>query len=150
MPDRLSGADLQVERAQFMVFTKRLREGIRRGRIKCSVRIWIRPHVKAGGRYRMDEGQIVVDSIVPIRVADITHDLARESGFSSVKELLETAKHGAGDNVYLIRFRYLAPGAWDVQPTAGEERHESRRSQLLRRIRSIKPKRLPMKTKRAH
>jgi hypothetical protein len=31
-----------------MVFTKRLREGIRRGRIKCSVRIWTRPHVKAG------------------------------------------------------------------------------------------------------
>ena len=150
MPDRLSGADLQVERAQFMVFTKRLREGIRRGRIKCSVRIWMRPHVKAGGRYRMEEGQIVVDSITPIRLKDITSDLARESGFSSVKDLLETAKHGAGDNVYLIRFRYLAPGAWDVQPTAGEERHESRRSQLLRRIRSIKPKQLPMKTKGPH
>ena len=50
-----------------MVFTKRLREGIRRGRIKCSVRIWTRPHVKAGGRYRMDEGHTVVDSIAPIR-----------------------------------------------------------------------------------
>src|SRR6186997_3729347 len=142
MLDKLSGADLQVERAQFMVFTKRLREGIRRGRIKCSVRIWTRPHVKPGGRYRMDEGQIVVDSITPIRLADITHDLARESGFSSVKDLLETAKHGAGDNVYLIRFRYLAPGAWDVQAAAGKDRHESRRSQLLRRIRSIKPKQL--------
>jgi len=99
-----------------MVFTKRLREGIRRGRITCSVRIWMRPHVKAGGRYRMDEGHIVVDSIVPIRLADITHDLARGSGFKSVKDLLETAKHGAGNNVYLIRFRYLRPGAWDVQP----------------------------------
>jgi hypothetical protein len=43
-----------------MVFTKRLREGIRRGRIRCSVRIWIRPHVKVGGRYRM-EGYIVID-----------------------------------------------------------------------------------------
>ena len=141
-----------------MVFTKRLREGIRRGRIKCSVRIWIRPHVKAGGRYRMDEGQIVVDSIVPIRLADITHDLARESGFSSVEDLLQTAKHGRGDNVYLIRFRYLPPGAWDVQGTAGENRNEKRtesgsqsssdsRSQLLRRIRGSKPTRLPIKTK---
>ena len=55
-----------------MVFTKRLRDGIRRGRIRCSVRIWTRPHVKAGGRYRMDEGSIVVDSIVPIALADIT------------------------------------------------------------------------------
>ena len=97
-----------------MVFTKRLREGIRRGRIRCSVRIWKRPHVKVGGRYRMDEGQVVVDSILPIDLADITYDLARESGFASVKDLLEIARHGSGDNVYLIRFHYLPPGAWDV------------------------------------
>lgn len=97
-----------------MTFSKHLREGIRRGRIRCSVRIWTRPHVKAGGRYRMDEGEIVVDSIVPIRIADITHDLARESGFSSVNDLLTTAKHGSGNNVYLIRFHYLPPGGWDA------------------------------------
>jgi hypothetical protein len=125
-----------------MVFTKRLREGIRRGRIRCSVRIWMRPHVKAGGRYRMDEGQIVVDSIKPIRLADITHDLARESGFSSVKDLLQTAKHGRGDNVYLIRFRYLPPGAWDVQRTAAAPRSSSHsRTELLRRIRGSTPRR---------
>jgi hypothetical protein len=62
----------------------------------------------------MDEGEIVVDSIAPIRIADITHDLARESGFSSVDDLLQTAKHGRGDNVYLIRFHYLPPGGWDT------------------------------------
>ena len=97
-----------------MVFTKRLRDGIRRGRIKCSVRIWKSPHVKAGGRYQMDDGHIVVDSIAPITIADITHDLARESGFTSVEDLLGIAKHGSGDNVYLIRFHYLPPGAWDT------------------------------------
>ena len=62
----------------------------------------------------MDEGQIVVDSIVPIGIADITYDLARESGFNSVDDLLQTAKHGAGNNLYLIRFHYLPPGAWDA------------------------------------
>src|SRR5580692_39208 len=97
-----------------MVFTKRIREGVRRGRIRCSVRIWTSPHVKAGGHYRMDDGQIVVDSITPIRLTDITHDLARESGFTSVDDLLQTAKHGRGHNVYLIRFYYLPPGAWDA------------------------------------
>lgn len=70
--------------------------------------------MKAGGRYRMDDGQIVVESIVPIAITDITHDLARESGFGSVEALLQTAGHGGGDNVYLIRFHYLPPGAWDV------------------------------------
>jgi hypothetical protein len=96
-----------------MVFTKRLREGIRRGRIRCSIRVWMRPHVKVNGRYPMDDGHIVVDSIVPIEIDDITEDLAQESGFDSVKDLLRIAKHGRGDNVYLIRFHYLPPGAWD-------------------------------------
>jgi hypothetical protein len=36
----------------------------------------------------MDDGQIVVDSIERIRLKDITHDLALESGFDSVKDLL--------------------------------------------------------------
>ena len=98
-----------------MVFTKPLRDGIRRGRIKCSVRVWTRPHVKAGGRYQMDDGHIVVDSIEAITIADITYDLARESGFASVDDLLQIARHGSGDNVYLIRFHYLPPGAWDTQ-----------------------------------
>jgi hypothetical protein len=96
-----------------MLFAKHLRERIRRGRIRCSVRIWTRPHVKVGGRYRMDDGHIVVDSIASMRVADITDDLARESGFGSVDDLLRIARHGRGNNVYLIRFHYLPPGAWD-------------------------------------
>jgi hypothetical protein len=98
-----------------VVFTKRLRDGVRRGRIRCSVRIWQSPRVKAGNRYQMDDGHIVVDSIEPIRVKDVTHDLARESGFESVKDLLGTAKHGSGDKVYLVRFHYLPPGAWDTK-----------------------------------
>jgi len=96
-----------------VVFAKELRERIRRGRIKCSVRIWTRPHVKVGGRYSMDEGHIVVDSIVPIEMDDITHDLARESGFATVEDLLQIARHGKGENIYLIRFHYLPPGGWD-------------------------------------
>ena len=95
-----------------MVFTKRLREGVRRGRIRCSVRIWTKAHVKVGGRYPMDEGHIVVESIEPIRRADITRELARESGFDTVKELLEMAQHGQGRKVFLIRFRYVPPGGW--------------------------------------
>lgn len=97
-----------------MQFTKKLREGIRRGRIRCSVRIWTAPHVNVGGRYHMDDGHIVVDSITPMSLTDITYDLARESGFESVEDLLGTARHGGGDNVYLVRFHYLPPGAWDT------------------------------------
>jgi hypothetical protein len=98
-----------------MVFSKPLREKIRRGRVRCTVRIWQRSHVKVGGRYPMDDGHVVVDSIEPITLEDITCDLARESGFDSVEELLEIAKHGRGDQVFLIRFHYLRPGAWDTR-----------------------------------
>jgi|SRR5580692_9952852 hypothetical protein len=90
-----------------MIFAKRLREGVRQGRISCTVRIWTSPHVRVGGRYRMDEGEIEVDSITPIGLPDITSELARESGFLGVLDLLRVAKHGKGDKVYLIRFHYV-------------------------------------------
>ena len=89
-----------------MQFTKRLRDPIKHGEITCSVRIWKRPHVKVGNYYRLDDGYILVESLSQIELEDITPTLARESGFASVAELLKTAKHGAGENVYLIRFRY--------------------------------------------
>lgn len=89
-----------------MQFTKRLREPIKRGEITSSVRIWMRPRVKVGGRYRLEEGYVVVEQILPIRYEDITPTLARETGFAGVVDLLKTAKHGRGHNVYLVRFHY--------------------------------------------
>jgi hypothetical protein len=94
-----------------VLFTKRLREGVRRGRITCSVRIWQRPHVTVGKRYRMEEGEIEVESVVPIGLADITPELARASGFEGVVDLLKVAKHGRGENVYLVRFHFVPPEA---------------------------------------
>ena len=92
-----------------MTFTKRLREGVRNGEITCSVRIWTRPHVRVGARYRMDEGEIEIDSIESIGLPDITPELARESGFLGVLDLLKVAKHGSGQNIYLVRFHYIPP-----------------------------------------
>jgi hypothetical protein len=92
-----------------MTFTKRLREGVRRGEITCSVRIWMRPHVIVGNRYRMEEGEIEIDSIDLIGFPDITPQLARASGFLGLIDLLKVAKHGRGENIYLIRFHYIPP-----------------------------------------
>ena len=92
-----------------MIFTKRLRDGVRRGEITCSIRIWMRPHVKVGNRYRMEQGEVEVDSVLPISFADITPELARASGFKGVVDLLKVAKHGRGENVYLVRFHYVPP-----------------------------------------
>jgi len=89
-----------------MQFTKRLREPITRGEVTCSVRIWQRPHVKIGGRYPLGGGAIEITSIKQIELSDITPALARKSGFAGVVDLLKVAKHGRGENVYLIDFVY--------------------------------------------
>ncbi len=89
-----------------MTFTKRLHAGIRSGKISCSVRIWQRPHVKARGRYRFGEGMIEVDSIQRIDLSEVTPALAKKSGFAGVVDLLKVAKHGPGENVYLVEFHY--------------------------------------------
>lgn len=89
-----------------MQFTKRLRGPIKRGEINSSVRIWMKPRVKVGGRYKLDEGCVVVDKLMQIAFEDITTALARSTGFMGVADLLKTAKHGRGENVYLVEFHF--------------------------------------------
>ena len=93
-----------------MDFTKRLRPGVQRGEITCSIRIWHSPRVKVGNRYlSTGVGQIEVDSIEQIELSDVTPELARESGFNGVVDLFKIAKHGSGTSVYLVRFHYIEP-----------------------------------------
>jgi hypothetical protein len=101
-----------------MIFTRRLRDDVRTGRITCSVRVWQRPHVKTGGTYPMEEGHIVVDSIREIAPADVTVELARRSGFASIEELMAVARHGSGSNVYVVEFHYVPPAAASPQDIA--------------------------------
>jgi hypothetical protein len=90
-----------------MGFTKRLHAGIMAGDITCTVRIWQRLKVKVGGRYGFPAGgQIEVTGIRRIDLADITPDLARRTGLAGVVDLPKVAKHGAGENIYLIDFAY--------------------------------------------
>jgi len=57
----------------------------------------------------MEEGEIEIDSIEPMGLFEITPELARESGFLGLVDLLKVAKHGKGENVYLVRFHYIGP-----------------------------------------
>ena len=90
-----------------MQFTRRLHEGIRNGEITVSVRIWKQPRVRVGNRYKLDDGAIVVDALREIELGDITPQLARRSGFNGIVDLLKIARHGRGERVYLVEFRYL-------------------------------------------
>ena len=90
-----------------MLFQSRFHEPIRRGEITCSIRIWHRPRVSVGKRYSLLPGAIEVERIQEIGFEALTPVLARRSGFASLVELLKVAKHGAGERVFLIEFRYV-------------------------------------------
>jgi hypothetical protein len=120
-----------------MMFTKRLRPGIRRGDITCSVRIWQRPHVKIGNRYPMEGGQIEIDSIEQIELEDVTAGLARASGFNGLVDLLKVAKHGSGDNVYLVRFHYVDGLALSQTPRRRTINGDRQRARIAKFVGSL-------------
>lgn len=90
-----------------LTFTPRLREPIMRGEITCSIRIWRAPRVRLGGRYALGPGHVEVTRLCEIDLADITETLARASGFEGVEDLMALARHGRGERVFLVEFRYL-------------------------------------------
>jgi hypothetical protein len=95
-----------------MMFAKALRERVRSGEITTSVRIWLTPRVRVGGRYRLLDGHIEVTRLQEIDLEDVTEDMAREGGFESLHALMDTARHGRGERVFLVEFVFApdAPG----------------------------------------
>ena len=102
-----------------MLFQRRFHERISSGEIRCTVRIWQRPHVRVGGRYALGSGAIVVDEMREMRLDDITAAIARRCGFASLVDLLQTAKHGPGERVFLIDFHYDAKASARPKPDTG-------------------------------
>ena len=90
-----------------MLFTQKLRAGVKSGDVTASVRIWKTPHVKVGGHYGLDEGHIEVTSIREISWEDLSDKLASDTGFENLVDMMKTAKHGAGQHIYFVRFRYV-------------------------------------------
>jgi hypothetical protein len=124
-----------------MDFTQRLRPGVQRGDITCSVRIWHSPRVKVGNRYdSTGVGQIEIDSIQPIEWSDITPELARESGFGGVVDLLKIARHGSGRNVYLVRFHRVTASAAKPKPApAGKAVNADKQRRRIARLLAALP-----------
>jgi hypothetical protein len=106
LPAKQAESYIARGRARPMMFAKQLRERVMRGEIACSVRVWQRPRVKVGGRYPLGPGAIHVTSVREIAPEAVTEKLAQASGFESVAALMAVARHGAGDNIYLVAFEY--------------------------------------------
>jgi hypothetical protein len=91
-----------------MTFSKPLRQRVRSGEITQSVRIWLNPRVRVGGRYPLLDGCIEVTRLQEIDLDDVTEELARATGFGSLDALMETARHGRGERVFLVDFVFVS------------------------------------------
>ena len=100
-----------------LLFQKRFHAGIVDGSVRLTFRLWDKPHVKAGGRYRVHPiGVVEVEAVEQVPVSVLTDDDARGSGFGSRAELLDymtpVAKTPltASSKVFRVQFRHGGDG----------------------------------------
>jgi hypothetical protein len=97
-----------------MEFSRELRSDVLAGDITLSVRLWQRPRVKPGGRYRVGLGEIEIDAIELVPFATITGDDVDRAGEPDRETLRQRAAHaGPIDEdtlVYRIEFHPVSPG----------------------------------------
>lgn len=91
-----------------MDFSQELRAAVLSGDITLTFRLWRRPHVKPGGRYRVGDGQIEVDSVELIPFAFIDEADLRRSGESDLESLRIRAAHAGPihDETALYRIEF--------------------------------------------
>ncbi len=91
-----------------MEFSPELRNDVLAGDITLSVRLWQRPQVKEGGRYRVGLGNIEVDAIELMPFAAITAEDVRRAGEPDRETLRRRAAHAGPIHddtlVYRIEF----------------------------------------------
>jgi hypothetical protein len=95
-----------------MEFSRELRNDVLAGDITISVRLWRRPRVKQGGRYRVGPAEIEIDAIELVPFAAITGADVRRAGEPDRETLRQRAAHaGPIDEetlVYRIEFHVVS------------------------------------------
>jgi hypothetical protein len=96
-----------------MQFSRELRNDVLAGDITLTVRLWTRPQVKEGGRYRVGPGEIEIDEIELVPFSAITARDVRRAGEPDRETMRRRAAHaGPIDEdtlVYRIEFHVVSP-----------------------------------------
>ena len=94
-----------------MDFSQELQAAVASGEITVTFRLWRRPKVKTGGRYRVGSGQIEVDSIELVPFASIDEADLQQTGEPDLETLRQRAAHagpiGAQSLLYRIEFHVV-------------------------------------------
>jgi hypothetical protein len=97
-----------------MEFSRELRDDVLAGDITLSVRLWKRPRVKEGARYRVGPGEIEIDALELVPFAAVSDEDVRRSGERDRDTLRERAAHagpiGEDTLVYRIEFHAVSLG----------------------------------------
>jgi hypothetical protein len=89
-------------------FSRELRADVLSGDITLTFRLWRRPQVKEGGRYRVGAGRIEVDSVELVPFSTIGPDDLRRSGEADLESLRRRAAHAGPvhDDTLLYRIEF--------------------------------------------
>jgi hypothetical protein len=89
-------------------FSKELRDDVAAGDITVSFRLWRRPQVKVGGRYRVGRVEIEVDDMELVSFASITKADVRRAGEVDKEALRQRAAHAGpiSDDTELYRIAF--------------------------------------------
>ena len=98
-----------------MEFSRELPDDVLAGDITVSVRLWQRPRVKEGGRYRVGLGEIEVDAVELLPFSAITAQDVRAAGEPDRETLRRRAAHAGpiDEDTLVYRVEFHAVGAGD-------------------------------------
>ena|SRR5579859_1292272 len=98
-----------------MQFSRELRDDVLGGDITLTVRLWTRPQVREGGRYRVGLGEIEVDRIELVPFAAITREDVRRAGEPDRETLRRRAAHAGpiDEDTLVYRIEFHAVGLED-------------------------------------
>jgi hypothetical protein len=92
-----------------MLFPQRFHAGLADGSVTLAFRRWRRPSVKAGGRQRTPAGELAIDAVDEVAVADIGDHDARRAGYADRDDLLAELDRRPGGTLYRIAFHLAGP-----------------------------------------
>ncbi len=95
-----------------MEFSRGLRAHVLSGEITVTFRLWQRPKVKPGGRYRVGDGHIEVDSVELVPFSFIDDTDIRRAGEADLDSLRRRAAHAGPihDETPLYRIEFHVVG----------------------------------------
>ena len=92
-----------------MLFKQIHLNGILEGRVTLAFRKWKKPAVKPGSLIKTSIGQVKIDHISEVGIADVTEQEAEQAGFGSLGELTKQLQSVDEGSVYRIGVSYHSP-----------------------------------------